>query len=103
VSSEGDHSICWKYIVLKEKLRIRDSASALPDLADTTFLDNLKLIRLEKDEVRVTVAALLFVGKTTSISRLLPQAEVIYLHYSDEAQTDTSPNGYARATYFNFR
>ena len=86
-ASEGDIDLLEVYR-LKEKLRIRDSASALPDLADTTFLDNLKLIRLEKDEVRVTVAALLFVGKTTSISRLLPQAEVIYLHYSDEAQTE---------------
>lgn len=86
-ASEGDIDLLEVYR-LKEKLRIRDSASALPDLADTTFLDNLKLIRLEKDEVRVTVAGLLFVGKTTSISRLLPQAEVIYLHYSDEAQTE---------------
>lgn len=86
-ASEGDIDLLEVYR-LKEKLRIRDSASALPDLADTTFLDNLKLIRLEKDEVHVTVAGLLFVGKTTSISRLLPQAEVIYLHYSDEAQTE---------------
>ena len=86
-ASEGDIDLLEVYR-LKEKLRIRDSASALPDLADTTFLDNLKLIRLEKDKVRVTVAGLLFVGKTTSISRLLPQAEVIYLHYSDEAQTE---------------
>lgn len=73
---------------LKEKLRIRDAGSALPDLADTTFLDNLNLIRMDKDEVRVTVAGLLFVGKAASIARLLPQAEVIYLHYSDEAQTE---------------
>ena len=41
---------------LKEKLRIRDAGSALPDLADTTFLDNLNLIRMDKDEVRVTAA-----------------------------------------------
>ena len=68
---------------LKEKLRIRDAGSALPDLADTTFLDNLNLIRMDKDEVRVTVAGLLFVGKAASIARLLPQAEVIYLHYSE--------------------
>lgn len=32
----------------------------------------------------MTVAGLLFVGKQNSISRLLPQAEVIYLHYSAE-------------------
>ena len=38
--------------------------------------------------MRVTVAGLLFVGKAASIARLLPQAEVIYLHYSDEAQTE---------------
>ncbi len=57
-------------------------------MADTTFLDNLNLIRMDKDEVRVTVAGLLFVGKAASLARLLPQAEVIYLHYSDEAQTE---------------
>ena len=86
-ASESDIDLLEVYR-LKEKLRIRDPGSALPDLADTTFLDNLKLIRMEKDEVRVTVAGLLFVGKTASIARLLPQAEVIYLHYSDEAQTE---------------
>ena len=32
----------------------------------------------------VTIAGLLFVGKETSIKRLLPQAEVIYLHYSTD-------------------
>ena len=31
---------------------------------------------------RLTIAGLLFVGKEASIQRLLPQAEVIYLHYS---------------------
>ena len=86
-ASESDVDLLEVYR-LKEKLRIRDPGSALPDLADTTFLDNLKLIRMEKDEVRVTVAGLLFVGKAASIARLLPQAEVIYLHYSDEAQTE---------------
>ncbi len=30
----------------------------------------------------LTIAGLLFVGKETAINRLLPQAEVIYLHYS---------------------
>lgn len=86
-ASESDVDLLEVYR-LKEKLRIRDPGSALPDLADTTFLDNLKLIRMEKDEVRVTVAGLLFVGKAASVARLLPQAEVIYLHYSDEAQIE---------------
>ena len=86
-ASESDIDLLEVYR-LKEKLRIRDAGSALPDLADTTFLDNLNLIRMDKDEVRVTVAGLLFVGKATSLARLLPQAEVIYLHYSDEAQTE---------------
>lgn len=86
-ASESDIDLLEVYR-LKEKLRIRDPGSALPDLADTTFLDNLKLIRIEEDKVCVTVAGLLFVGKATSIARLLPQAEVIYLHYSDEAQTE---------------
>lgn len=86
-ASESDIDLLEVYRI-KEKLRMRDPSSALPNLADTTFLDNLNLIRIEKNEVCVTVAGLLFVGKAASIARLLPQAEVIYLHYSDEAQTE---------------
>ena len=70
-ASESDIDLLEVYR-LKEKLRIRDAGSALPDLADTTFLDNLNLIRMDKDEVRVTVAGLLFVGKAASLARLLP-------------------------------
>lgn len=69
---------------LKEKLKLRDPKSTLPDLDDKAFMKDLGLIR-EKDGIdKLTIAGLLFVGKQTSISRLLPQAEVIYLHYSME-------------------
>lgn len=67
---------------LKEKLRVRDSKSTLPDLDDIDFLRDLQLIKYDGDVERLTIAGLLFVGKETSIQRLLPQAEVIYLHYS---------------------
>lgn len=69
---------------LKEKLRVRDSKSTLPDLEDNEFLRDLKLTKFDGDVERLTVAGLLFVGKEASIQRLLPQAEVIYLHYSSE-------------------
>lgn len=67
---------------LKEKLRVRDSKSTLPDLEDKDFLRDLQLIKYDGDVERLTIAGLLFVGKESSIQRLLPQAEVIYLHYS---------------------
>ena len=51
-------------------------------LDDIDFLRDLQLIKYDGDVERLTIAGLLFVGKETSIQRLLPQAEVIYLHYS---------------------
>lgn len=38
----------------------------------------------DNGEEKLTIAGLLFVGKESSISRLLPQAEVIYLHYDEK-------------------
>ncbi len=67
---------------LKEKLKMRDPKSSLPELEDTSFLRDLGLIKEDEGTDRLTVAGLLFVGKETAINRLLPQAEVIYLHYS---------------------
>ena len=67
---------------LKEKLKVRDSRSTLPYLEDNDFLRDLQLTKYDGDVERLTVAGLLFVGKEKSIQRLLPQAEVIYLHYS---------------------
>lgn len=67
---------------LKEKLRVRDSKSTLPDLDDNDFLRDLQLTKFDGNVERLTIAGLLFVGKEASIQRMLPQAEVIYLHYS---------------------
>lgn len=67
---------------LKEKLRVRDSKSTLPDLDDNDFLRDLQLTKFDCNVERLTIAGLLFVGKEASIQRMLPQAEVIYLHYS---------------------
>lgn len=69
---------------LKEKLRLRDSKSTLPELEDMAFLRDLGLIKEYNGEDKLTIAGLLFVGKETAINRLLPQAEVIYLHYSSD-------------------
>ncbi len=67
---------------LKEKLRVRDPKSTLPDMDDLDFLRDLQLTKYDGDVERLTVAGLLFVGKEVSIKKMLPQAEVIYLHYS---------------------
>lgn len=80
-SSENDINKLEVYN-LKEKLRIREPKSTLPDLEDTAFMRDLGLIKKDGNLQKLTIAGLLFVGKETSIKRLLPQAEVIYLHYS---------------------
>lgn len=67
---------------LKEKLKVRDPKSSLPELEDMSFLRDLGLVKEDEGVDRITIAGLLFVGKETAINRLLPQAEVIYLHYS---------------------
>lgn len=69
---------------LKEKLKVRDPKSSLSLLEDMSFLRDLGLIKTDDGVDRLTVAGLLFVGKETSVHRLLPQAEVIYLHYSED-------------------
>ena len=67
---------------LKEKLKVRDPESTLSEMEDMAFLSDLGLIKYDDNNVKLTIAGLLFVGKEQSIHRLLPQAEVIYLHYS---------------------
>ena len=67
---------------LKEKLKMRDPKSSLPELADMSFLKDLGLVKEDEGVDKLTIAGLLFVGKEAAINRLLPQAEVIYLHYS---------------------
>lgn len=69
---------------LKEKLKLRDADSTLPQMDDMAFLRDLGLIAEDNGQVKLTIAGLLFVGKDASIHRLLPQAEVIYLHYGKE-------------------
>ncbi|MGN0355154.1 MAG: ATP-binding protein [Muricoprocola sp.] len=59
---------------LKEKLRVRDPKSTLPDSEDFAFLRDLGLIKTDGEIEKLTVAGLLFVGKQSSISRLLPSA-----------------------------
>ena len=66
---------------LKEKLKLRDTDSTLPQMDDMAFLRDLGLTAEVNGQVKLTIAGLLFVGKDISIRRLLPQAEVIYLHY----------------------
>lgn len=82
-SSASDINLMVVY-ALKEKLRLRDPASTLPDLEDMAFLRDLKLIVDEGEQIKLTIAGLLFAGKDASIQRLLPQAEVIYLHYGKD-------------------
>ena len=67
---------------LKEKLKTRDSESTLSEMEDVAFLSDLGLIKYDAGNLKLTIAGLLFVGKDQAIHRMLPQAEVIYLHYS---------------------
>ena len=67
---------------LKEKLKARDPESTLSEMEDMAFLNDLGLIKYDAGNLKLTIAGLLFVGKDQAIHRMLPQAEVIYLHYS---------------------
>ena len=67
----------------KEKLKARNPESTLADMDDIAFLRDLALVKSDSGNIKLTVAGLLFVGKEQAINRLLPQAEVIYLHYSE--------------------
>ena len=69
---------------LKEKLKARDPESTLSQMDDMSFLNDLGLVKYDEGKLKLTIAGLLFVGKEKSIQRLLPQAEVIYLHYSED-------------------
>ena len=69
---------------LKEKLKLRDASSTLPELDDMAFLRDLGLTAEDNGQTKLNIAGLLFDGKDASIQRLLPQAEVIYLHYDRE-------------------
>lgn len=68
---------------LKEKLKARNPESTLADMEDIAFLRDLALVKSDSGNIKLTVSGLLFVGKEQAINRLLPQAEVIYLHYSE--------------------
>ena len=67
---------------LKEKLKARDPESTLSEMEDMAFLSDLGLIKYDAGNLKLTIAGLLFVGKEQAIHRLISQAEVIYLHYS---------------------
>ena len=67
---------------LKEKLKARDPESTLSEMEDMAFLSDLGLTKYDAGNLKLTIAGLLFVGKDQAIHRMLPQAEVIYLHYS---------------------
>lgn len=73
---------------IKEKLKVRDQQSTLPNMDDKSFLKDLHLIKEKDGEIKLTIAGMLFVGKESSISRCIPQAEIIYLHYSDSNKTE---------------
>jgi len=86
-SSEEDIDSLEVYKI-KEKLKIRDPESTLPLMDDKSFLKDLHLIKEKDNKIKLTVAGMLFVGKESSINRTIPQAEIIYLHYSDINKTE---------------
>lgn len=69
---------------LKERIKARNSESNLVNALDKNFLNDMGLIKTLDGEIKLTIAGLLFVGKDDSIKALLPQAEVIYLHYNEK-------------------
>lgn len=72
---------------LKLKIQSRDKDSTLYRSDNITFLKDLRLIDVNNEEIKLTVAGLLFVGTKEAIAKYLPQAEIIILTY-DEGQTE---------------
>lgn len=72
---------------LKRKLQSRDKDSTLYNLDDLSFLKDLDLIKVIDDEIKLTVAGVLFVGTEAAIARYLPQTEVLVLSY-EEGKTE---------------
>ena len=68
---------------LKRKLQSRDKDSTLYNLDDLTFLKDLELIKIIEDEIKLTVAGVLFVGTEAAIIKYLPQAEILVLSYKE--------------------
>lgn len=68
---------------LKRKLQSRDKDSTLYNLDDLSFLKDLDLIKVIDDEIKLTVAGVLFVGTEAAIARYLPQSEVMILSYKE--------------------
>jgi ATP-dependent DNA helicase RecG len=86
-SNEDDINFLEVY-KLKERLKTRDPESTLVNLQDKAFLKDLGLIQNIDGHIKLNIAGLLFVGKDDAIKRLLPQAEVIYLHYNEKNTTE---------------
>ena len=86
-SNENDIDSLEVYKI-KERLKARDPESTLPLLDDRSFLKDLSLVREINNNIKLTVAGMLFIGKESSINRALPQSEIIYLHYSDTNKTE---------------
>lgn len=86
-SSEDDIDNLEVYKI-KERLKLRNKESTLPLLDDASFLKDLFLTKQIEGKIKLTVAGMLFVGKESSINRMLPQAEIIYLHYNDKNKTE---------------
>lgn len=72
---------------LKLQIKSRDKESTLYQADSITFLKDLRLIEEINNEIKLTVAGLLFIGTRDSIIKYLPQAEIIVLTYN-EGQTE---------------
>jgi len=68
---------------LKRRLKTRDKESTLHQLDDLSFLNDLELVKIIDEEIRLTVASALFVGTQDAISKYLPQAEILVLSYRE--------------------
>lgn len=66
---------------LKRKLQSRDKGSTLYNLDDISFLEDLELIKIVKEQIVLTVAGVLFVGTEKAINKYLPQAEILVFSY----------------------
>ena len=76
----------------KDLIKDKEPGSALLTLPLEEMLTALGILKKTANSVRTTIAGLILLGKETSIQTILPSAELIYLHMTNETEYDKRIN-----------
>lgn len=73
---------------LKAYIKKREPGSVLLALPEVEMLLALRILKRVKDSIRTTRAGLILLGKEVILRDVLPSAEVVYLHMTNETEYD---------------